>query len=117
MLSFIFILIKLNLKKFSSIYTVHIYNVFISFTESTTEVNTGLHRREILCALRLDAVILRTVELRYCPEELAGREVLINIAVPCILKVNWSPVITHQQCDNRQRLMYRWFSLAHLKNR
>ena len=34
-----------------------------------------------------------------------------------IQTVNWSPVITHQQCDNRQRLMYRWFSLAHLKNR
>ena len=32
-------------------------------------------------------------------------------------QLNWSPVITHQQCDNRQRLMYRWFSLAHLKNR
>ena len=31
--------------------------------------------------------------------------------------LNWSPVITHQQCDNRQRLMYRWFSLAYLKNR
>ena len=31
--------------------------------------------------------------------------------------VNWSPVITHQQCDNRQRLMYRWFSLVHLKIR
>ena len=84
MLTFIFILIKL-----SSIYTVHIYNVYISFTESTTEVHIGLHKREILCALRLDAVILRTVEVRYCPQELAGREVLINIAVPCILKAQF----------------------------
>ena len=30
-------------KKFSSTYTVHIYNVYISFTESMTEVHMGLH--------------------------------------------------------------------------
>ena len=41
---------------------------------------------EILCTLRLPAVVLRAVEVRDCPEELAGSEVLINIAVPCILK-------------------------------
>ena len=31
--------------------------------------------------------------------------------------INWSPVITHKQCDNRQRLVYRWFSLVRSKNR
>ena len=31
-------------KKFSSTYAVHIYNVYISFTESMTEVHTGLDR-------------------------------------------------------------------------
>ena len=44
---------------------------------------------EILCALRLDAVVLRAVEVRDCPKELAGREVLINMAVPCILKAQF----------------------------
>ena len=31
-------------KKFSSSYTVHIYNVYISITESITGPYTGLHR-------------------------------------------------------------------------
>ena len=44
----------------------------------------------------------------------AWRELYVKMARSGL---NWSPVITHQQCDNRQRLMYRRFSLAHLKNR
>ena len=75
---------------FSSTYTVHIYNVYISFTESMTESILGYTEVEImLCALRLHAVVLRAVEVRDCPEELAGREVLINIAVPCTLKAQF----------------------------
>ena len=44
---------------------------------------------KILCALRLPVVVPRAVEVRDCPEELAGHEVLINIAVPCILKAQF----------------------------
>ena len=54
----------------------------------------GYTEVEILCALRLDAVVLRTVEVRDFPGELAGRQVLINMAVPCILKAQF------QLCDN-----------------
>ena len=39
-----------------------------------------------------------------------GREVPGScppVAVRCGLELNWSPVITHQQCDNRQRRVSR----------
>ena len=49
----------------------------------------GYTKVEILCALRFCAVVLRAVKVRDCPVELAGREFLINIAVPCILKVQF----------------------------
>ena len=65
-------------------------NVYISFTESITEVHTqGYTEVDILCALSLHAVVLRAVEVRDCHEELAGREVLINAAVPCVLKAQF----------------------------
>ena len=41
----------------------------------------GYTEVEILCAMRLD-VVLWSVKVRDCPDELAGREVLINMAVP-----------------------------------
>ena len=89
-MSFIFILVKLDLKKFSSTYTVHIYNVYLSFTESITEVFIlGYTEVDILCALSLHAVVLWAVEVRDYHEELAGREFLINAAVPCILKAQF----------------------------
>ena len=34
-------------------------------------------------------MVLWAVEVHDCPEELAGREVLINIAVPCFLKAQF----------------------------
>ena len=73
--------------RFEKKFTVHNYNVYISFTESITEVHIlGYTEVDILCALSLHAVVLRAVEVRDCHEELTGREVLINAAVPCILK-------------------------------
>ena len=90
MLSFIFILVKFNLKTFSSIYTVHIYIMFTFRSLSPHLRSTlGYTEVEILCALRLDAVVLRTVEVHDCPEELAGHKILINMAVPCILKAQF----------------------------
>ena len=49
----------------------------------------GFTEVDILCALSLYAVVLRAVEVRDYHEELAGREVLINAAVPCILKAQF----------------------------
>ena len=57
------------------------YNVYI------TEVHIlGYTEVGILCALNLHAVVLRAKD---CHEELAGREVLINAAVPCIMKAQF----------------------------
>ena len=58
-------------------------SIFCSLSPQLRSI-LGYTEVEILCALRLDTVVLRTVEVRDCPEELAGREVLINMAVPCI---------------------------------
>ena len=58
--------------------------IFLSLSPQPRSI-LGYTEVEILCALRLDDVALRTIEVRDCPEELAGREVLINMAVPCIL--------------------------------
>ena len=49
----------------------------------------GYTEFDILCALSLHAVVLRAVEVRDCHGELAVREVLINAAVPCILKAQF----------------------------
>ena len=63
------------------------YNVYILFTESITEVHIlGYTEVDILCALSLHAVVLRAVD---CHEELAGRVVLINAAVPCTLRAQF----------------------------
>ena len=43
----------------------------------------------MLCALSLHAVVLQAVGVQDCHEELTGREVLINAAVPCILKAQF----------------------------
>ena len=66
------------------------FNVYISFTEPITEVHIlGYTEVDILCALSLHGVVMRAVEVRDCHEELAGREVLINAAVPCILNAQF----------------------------
>ena len=67
-------------------YTQYIYIMFI-FRSLSPQLRSilGYTEVEILCALRLYVVILRTVEVRDCSEELAGHKVLINMAVPCIL--------------------------------
>ena len=70
-------------------YTVHIYNIHICSVSPQLRSILGYTEVESLCALRLDAVVLRTVKVRDCPEELAGHEVLINMAVPCILKAQF----------------------------
>ena len=52
----------------------------------------GFTEVEILNALRLIAGMLRAIELRDCPEGLAGYEVLINIATKCILRAQFPAV-------------------------
>ena len=80
---------KIKIKK-SVQYTRYTYIMFI-FRSLSQQLRSilGYTEVEILCALRLDVVVLRTVEVRDCPEELAGHKVLINMAVPCILKAQF----------------------------
>ena len=50
----------------------------ITFTESITEVHIWLHRScNLVCT-----EFTRSVEVRDCPEELAGHQVLLHIVVP-----------------------------------
>ena len=50
------------------------FNVYISFTESITEVHIlGYTEVDILCALSLHAVVLRAVEVRACHEDIVCR--------------------------------------------
>ena len=59
-----------------------LYFSIITFNESITEIHNGLHRS---CNL----VCTESVEMRDCPKELAGHQVLLHIVVPCILKVKF----------------------------
>ena len=66
-----------------------LYYSIITFTESITDVHTGLHRCCYLVCTEFTCRRHSSVEVWDCLEELGGRKVLSHIVVPCILKARF----------------------------
>ena len=68
-------------KESSVPHTTHISCLYFFHRAHNTELHTSCH-----LAFSLHAVVPRAIGVGDCPEELAGHEVLIHVAIPCIMK-------------------------------